>query len=125
MAVLQIFAAWYISDGLIHILHSGRNCLNVIWRMVPVLFILRTFVTPWKQIRDHKNYRGFNLELWMQRVCLNLVSRMVGMVFRTVLLIVGILLFACTIVMIALALVVWIALPVVLIFFLGALALLM
>ncbi len=109
--VLRAFVAWYTLKLSRRIVGSGRDGLTVVARAVPFLFLLRTLITPWKQIRNTAQRKGFNVEAWAGAVSLNATARVIGMVLRTALICLGIFLAAIVIVCLAAAMLIWTALP--------------
>lgn len=116
--LLKAFVAWYTVEFSRRIVLAGRDSLTVVGRMIPVLFLLRTFVSPWKQIRDTTPRKGFNLEAVLEALTLNLTARTIGMIFRTLALFLGVCAAGAVVLVTVSALIAWAVLPVVLLGFL-------
>src|SRR3989338_3146873 len=48
---------------------------------VPVL--LKTLFSPWKKISSKKSGTGFSIDEWFNRLSLNLISRVIGLILRS------------------------------------------
>jgi len=74
-------------------------------------FLLRTFFKPWKSIKDKYPKKGFNLTLFAEAFTLNCTSRVIGMIFRTVALVIGILMELIVIAVCIAVFLVWVLFP--------------
>ena len=118
--LLKAFVAWYTLDLSKKIARTGLSGLTVVSAMVPFVFLCKTYVSPWKQIRDTTPKRGFNLERIAEAFTLSVTARVIGMLFRTVAMVTGVVLAVVVIALTVVAFGVWVVLPV---FFSGVLIL--
>jgi hypothetical protein len=81
MFLVSLFSWWYVS-GWVWLSKEIAKKLYVIKEMFSVSILLRTLFSPWKQIQTPSSFRYF-----FQAAIDNLVSRFIGSIIRTFMLI--------------------------------------
>lgn len=87
-----------------------------------IIFLLRTLVSPWKNIRDAYPARGFHLSIILQTLTFNVIARAIGAVVRIGAIFIGLLVQLIVLCGFALYLAAWLLFP--LLFLAGMLVLL-
>lgn len=118
--LLKAFVAWYTLDLSRNIVKAGRGGLAVVAAMVPFVFLGKTLLSPWKQIRDTAPKRGLNIERFAEALTLNVTARVIGMIVRIIAMLAGAVLAVAVVAATLSVLAVWVVLPV---FFSGVLIL--
>ena len=109
---LPEFILWYFWHQPRRIIRSYNAYRRAFVEMFSFLFLLRTLISPWRQITDTYQKRGFSLSLFSQTLTLNVLSRTIGFLFRIVTLILGIFFLLLLTACFALYFVVWLVFPV-------------
>ena len=86
---LPEFIRWYFWEQPSRILRVYFEYLRAFVEIFSFIFLVRTLIAPWRQIADPYQKRGFNLGQFSQTLTLNVVSRIIGLIFRSVTLIFG------------------------------------
>lgn len=108
---LPEFVQWYFFVQPKKIVQSYFAYFRAFLEIFSFVFLLRTLFAPWKQISEALPSKGFNIGLIAQAFTLNMVSRTIGLLFRTCTICIGIFfLFGLTFVF-ATFLVIWLTFP--------------
>ena len=86
---LPEFVRWYFWEQPSRILRVYFAYLRAFVEIFSFIFLVRTLISPWRQITDPYPARGFNLSQFSQTLTLNIVSRTIGLIFRSVTLFFG------------------------------------
>jgi hypothetical protein len=86
---LPEFVRWYFWEQPSRILRVFFDYLRAFVEIFSFIFLARTLFAPWRQITDPYRKRGFNLTEFSQTLTLNVVSRVIGFLFRSVTLFFG------------------------------------
>lgn len=91
VVVFYEYITWQFGEGVREYLNAWQNIHWFLWRVFSVSLLLRTFFAPFR--RTSESYgRGFDPSAMAETLLINLVTRFVGMVVRSVLLLVAFLL---------------------------------
>lgn len=89
--VLGSYFFWHYTLAFGELLILYRDFLWFIGRWFSFGVLLRTLFSPWRRLGE--KYRGgFNLGAWAETLMINLLMRLVGLVFRLGLLFIGLIL---------------------------------
>ena len=114
--IILRFWAWYYTGGLKGLIKIWRNFVIFVREYYSIPLLLRTLFYPWR--RDITKYRrGFSFKAFFETLTFNLISRGLGLVIRSVTVVIGLICLIGVIVLGALALIVWLILPAILVFF--------
>ncbi|MBU0766397.1 hypothetical protein KKF55_01250 [Patescibacteria group bacterium] len=91
---------------------SWVGYMRTVGEIFSFLFLLKTFIKPWKSIVDKYPDRGLHLGLIAQAFTLNCTSRIIGMIFRSIAFVIGLVMEAAVIVIFLAIIIVWIFFPV-------------
>jgi hypothetical protein len=92
ITIFTDYIRWHYGQALheyIRIIRTGRDFI-IYFFSVPLL--LKTLFSPFKRIEE-KPMRGFNIEDWVGRIIINVISRVIGFFIRATLIFSGILIF--------------------------------
>ena len=108
------YLAWQFADVPQAILTGWKNCLrfNLNYWSVPLL--LKTLFSHWRRYR-YSYGRGFNLRRYFEAFSFNMISRVLGTLMRSVLIIFGLLTEILVILVGAIVFFIWLILPLLLI----------
>lgn len=112
LRVLGMFILWYVFEVPVGIVRTYAAYARALGEIFSFNFLLRTLFSLWKGIADDYPGQGIHMEKILATFCLNTISRVIGCVFRTCAIILGISvqLLCGTVFIVALA--TWIAYPV-------------
>ncbi len=109
------YLAWHYAEAPKDIARITGNYVWFFFNMFSVGLLLRTLFAPFKRIQEERR-PGFDPGEFFSRIIVNLMTRLVGAVVRTLLIAVGCLLMALTFVAGAAVLVIWLFLPFLIVF---------
>ena len=90
VVVFYEYIAWQFGEGVREYLGAWQNIHWFLWRVFSVSLLLRTFFAPFR--RTSESYgRGFDPSAMAQTFLLNLITRFVGMLVRSILLLIALL----------------------------------
>ena len=108
---------WQFVDVPRVILRGWGNFLSFNLNYFSVPTLLRTFFSHWRRYR-YSYGKGFSLKRYFEAFTFNMMSRIIGIIFRTVLVILGLFLEVLTLLVGIVIFVGWLLLPFLLIFLL-------
>ena len=109
--ILIQYLVWYFFDVPKEILKGWRNFLLFNLNYFSFFLLLKTFFSHWRQYKWSYG-RGFDIARYLEAFFSNLISRILGAIMRTVLIIVGVLTEIFIILAGAILFLSWIFLPV-------------
>ncbi len=113
--LLKSFVLWYVYRLSQRIVHFGLDLLIAVTLIVPFGFLLKSFLSPWKQIHDTTPTKpGLQLGAMLETITLGLTARLIGAFIRTLTILFGVVLLLVALTVIAFLFVVWLLLPIVL-----------
>ncbi len=112
--ILILYLQWQFADVPRAILAGWKNCLrfNLNYWSVPLL--LKTLFSHWRRYR-YSYGRGFNLKRYFEAFSFNMISRILGTLMRSVLIVLGLLTEILVILAGAIVFFIWLILPLLLI----------
>ncbi len=88
--VLAEFLSWYFLEMPITILKTAKRYILTFNEIFSFIFLIRTFISPWKSITDKYPEKGFNIGIIAQAFTLNMTSRVIGIIFRSIAFLIGV-----------------------------------
>ncbi len=107
------FFQWYVHDGVRALLGAWRVWAGFVWRVFHIAHHARTLLAPWHRDVSFRKRRGLHPILFLKRLANNLFARVIGAIVRTVVIATGLVLLCCVSIAYSVALVTYIALPMV------------
>ncbi len=106
------YLKWHYSKAFFSIFSFWKNILFFLFHFFSIKSLLVNFFAPWKRLAD--NYpKRFNLQIYFFTFLLNMITRVIGMILRTFVLIVGIFTCLVYIIFLPLTIIIWLALPII------------
>ena len=90
VVVFYEYLTWQYSEGMREYMRAWQNIHWFLWRVFSVTLLLRTFFAPFRRTGEFYG-RGFDPAAMAQTFLVNLITRLVGMMARSMLLIVALL----------------------------------
>ncbi len=87
--ILGLFFSWYYKDAPKSILGIWRNFILFISNYFSIILLLKTLFAPWRRIAESYG-RGFDFGRFISALTLNLFSRIIGFIIRSVVVAIGI-----------------------------------
>jgi hypothetical protein len=118
MKFLKIFLGylkWHYTSALISTFSFWKNILVFLFNFFSIKSLISNFFAPWKRLADSYP-KQFNLQKYLFTFLVNTIMRLVGMLFRTIIIIIGFAVCAGYIILLPVGLVFWLALPLIAIF---------
>ena len=109
---------WHYSKAIVSLTKIWKNFLYFLFEFFSIQLLFKNFFDPWKRMTD--NYpKSFNLKKYFYAFLANIIIRLVGMLMRLALIIIG--LVACLLLIIAypVAVAIWLLLPLIVIYLLS------
>jgi len=114
MKFLKIFfnyLKWHYGKALLKTFELWKNILVFLLNYFSIKNLIGNFFTPWKRLVG-RYPRGFKLSEYLSIFISNMIMRIVGMLMRSVMLIVGLTFCCIYIILLPIGLVAWLVLPV-------------
>lgn len=109
------YLKWHYGRALITTFSFWKNILVFLFNFFSIRSLLGNFFTPWKRLAD--NYpESFNIKIYLFTFISNTLMRIVGVLLRSVVIIVGLLFCIAYIVLLPISLIVWLLLPLFILF---------
>lgn len=110
MLIIQ-YLYWHYLIAPKNLLGIWRNFLLFDWYFFSIGLLLKTFFRPWKRVIVVKRGRGFDPKEFLERFLANLFSRFLGMILRSLVIIIGLLAELATLVSGLILFISWLVLP--------------
>ena len=109
LRLIPEYIAWHYTRGFVEIYNIDKRLFSSTKNSFSFSLILKTFASPWKRMGEE--YKKSDPGSWATTLIFNLLMRMLGMVMRTAILVMGV--FACVLVCLVgiIVLLVWLLLP--------------
>lgn len=112
----QKFIGWYYGRGISEFLEISKDLLSFFWRFFSIGELARTLFYPWKKDVVFRYWRGWNPLKSAETLLDNLISRFIGAIVRLAVIFCGSVVVASSLLILPVILLIWIALPIVLVF---------
>lgn len=89
VSILNHYLLWHYTKAFGEILHVWKNFVWFTLNFFSIPKLLKSFLSPWKRMTEERG-QTFNFEDLASFVIINLISRVIGAVLRTVLIVAGI-----------------------------------
>lgn len=113
------FIRWHYTKGLTALLGIARNFLWFVFEFFSIGELVRTLFSPWHRDVSEKYWQGFNPVRMIRVFAENCISRVLGAVVRSAVIVTGLSVFLLVVTLGALAIGAWLFLPGLLLLFLG------
>jgi hypothetical protein len=105
------YLKWHYTKALIATFSLWKNILAFLFNFFSIKNLLGNFSTPWKRLAD--NYpKKFSLKIYFFTFIVNSVMRIVGIILRSIIILVGLTCCIIYIMLLPVSLLVWLALPI-------------
>lgn len=86
--ILILYLEWHFKDSLKSFLNAWKNCLRFNLNYWSLLLLFKTFFSHWRRYQ-YSYGRGFNFGRYFEAFTFNMISRTIGALMRSVLIILG------------------------------------
>ena len=104
------YLKWHYGKALITTFSLWKNILFFLLNFFSIKSLLANFFTPWKRLADTYP-KKFDLKIYFFTFIANTIMRIVGMILRAIIIIIGLSCCAIYIITLPLTLLIWLALP--------------
>jgi hypothetical protein len=115
LLIVPYYIRWHYSTAIRSIARIVENIIWFIWHFFSIELQAKTLFAPWQRLREVRK-RGFDLEDMLGTWLINLVMRFVGFLVKIVFIIIGLVAIVVTFILSAGFVVIWLALPFIIIF---------
>lgn len=110
LSVFLRYLKWHYTKALLSTFSLWKNILVFLFNFFSIKSLLGNFFTPWKRLAD--NYpKRFNLQIYFFTFLVNTIMRVLGVILRSIVILIGLLTCLVYIVILPLTLIFWLALP--------------
>lgn len=89
--ILPSYLTWHYSEAFKDITRVWTNFLWFIFNFFSITILLKTFFSPWRRIQEGRTKEGFHPEDIAEAFVTTTVMRIIGMMLRSFIIIVGLL----------------------------------
>ncbi len=112
LAIFHDYFVWHYSRAFKELFGLWKNFLWFVTHFFSLPQLTRTFFAPFKRIQERRK-RGFDIEDWLGVFLVNIISRLIGALLRSVLITVGLLCWLLTALVGGMIFLLWVVLPVI------------
>jgi len=109
------YVRWHYTQGVVDLVNNVINFLWFVYNFFSIPLLLRTMFVPFHRLEEQA-MKGLHLEQWAQAMLVTTLMRFVGALLRTFLILIALVFLALVFAGGFALLIVWIAMPLVLIF---------
>ena len=118
LSIAHHYLLWHYSRAFLEIFHVWLNLLGFVIQYFSIPQLIRSWFAPWKRMTEGRG-ETFNLEDLAGFVIINIISRIIGTILRTIIIFIGLVSLLITILGGFLVYVFWVVAPLVIISLLG------
>jgi hypothetical protein len=111
LTLLQHYLVWHYTRAFGEIAHVSKNLLWFVIYYFSIPQLIRSYFAPYRRITEERK-RGFSLEDMASVLIINIISRIIGVVLRTTIILSGFTSLLSLFVLTLITYVVWLAAPV-------------
>lgn len=104
------YLKWHYGRALITTFSFWKNILFFIFAFFSIQALLGNFFTPWKRLADSYPDK-FNLKIYFSTFILNTIMRTVGILLRSIIILIGLTCCIVYILFLPISLIIWLTLP--------------
>lgn len=112
------YLKWHYGKALLTTFSFWKNILFFLLNFFSIKSLLVNFFAPWKRLADSYP-KKFDISKFLSVLIVNTIMRIVGIILRTIILVIGLICCALYIVCLPLVLIIWLALPIAVVYLLG------
>ena len=106
------YLKWHYGKALVTTFSLWKNILFFLFAFFSIKSLLGNFFTPWKRLADSYP-KKFNLKIYFFTFLANTIMRTVGIILRSIIIIIGLASCLLFIMLLPISLVIWLALPII------------
>lgn len=110
LTILHHYLVWHYTRAFGEIRHVAKNLLWFVVHFFSLPQLIRSFFAPYRRMTEERG-NAFNLEDLASFVIIGLISRIIGMILRTVVILCGLATLSILLVLIVATFVFWITAP--------------
>ncbi len=111
--LMRVALPWYFLEYPRAMVGKYLTYARVFGEVFSFVFLLRTLLSPWKNIHDSYPTRGFNLNLILQTLTFNVITRGIGAIVRLGAIVMGLFVQVALFVGFAAYIAIWMLFPIV------------
>lgn len=111
-SLIVLFLHWYFLEAPLGIIRSYLAYAQAFAEIFPFLFLLRTLLSPWKNIVDRSTIHGIDLKKITEKLSLGLLACTVGCIVRLLTMLLGLITELLLFVFTTAYLIVWLTFPI-------------
>jgi hypothetical protein len=109
--IAPYYIRWHYSRALQSIIDIMSNIVWFLWHFFSIGILLETFFSPWQRLHEDRK-QGLHIGSYLSTFALNVVMRFVGIVIRSLFILVGCIAIVLSTIIGAIVFFMWIVLPV-------------
>ena len=110
LSIIPYYFLWHYSQGLLDYFKVWKNLVWFLWNFFSIKILFKTFFTPFERLKE--TYSGsLDLEGFAASILVTTLMRLVGMVIRSFIIILGLISLTVFIIGGLLGIIVWLFLP--------------
>jgi len=108
------YLKWHYGKALMTTFAFWKNILIFLFNFFSIKSLSGNFFTPWKRLVDIYP-KKFNLKIYFFTFLVNTIMRIVGIILRSIIILIGLVFCFALIILLPVTLLVWLALPIIII----------
>ncbi len=90
VAILHHYLIWHYSHAYLEFSHVWLNILWFITRFFSIIDLMKSWLSPWKRMTEERK-KAWDVEEFLGSVVINVLSRIIGALMRTIIITIGLL----------------------------------
>jgi hypothetical protein len=109
--ILNHYIIWHYTNAFREIFHVWKNLMWFTYHFFSIPQMFRSYISPWKRMTEEKG-SSFDFEDIASFIIINLISRIIGIILRTIVIIAGLFSLLTLIIGIVATYIFWLLMPV-------------
>jgi len=115
LTILHHYLLWHYSQAYLQFFNVWKNLLWFIVHFFSIPQLMRSWLAPWKRITEERT-KAWDLEDLFGSIVINIISRIIGAIMRTAVIIIGTISLVCTFACGLLVYLIWTIAPALIVF---------
>jgi hypothetical protein len=116
LLIIPYYFSWHYKRGIVDYFKVWKNLIWFLWNFFSIKVLFKTFFMPFQKLKEDYS-GGLDIENFLSSIVVTTLMRMVGMFFRSVIIITGLISIFSFIILGLMGMVVWLTLPLIIVWF--------
>ena len=115
LAIVVRYLIWHYGRAILEFSHIYKNLIAFVFNFFSISILLKSYLAPWRRLGESYPKDPTDLAGWASTLVVNLIMRAVGIVMRTIIIVIGLVLTIVVTITYPIWLILWLVLPLIVI----------